>query len=1021
MTNQPNTEEVAPPVVAVVVASDPGPWFEQCLEALGGQDYPNLDVLVVDAASKQELTARVAAVLPRAFILRQAESYGYSAAANEALSAVQGASHLVFCHDDIAPEPDALRHLVGEAYRSNAGIVGPKVVDWDAPDRLLEVGLGVDRFGVAVDRIEPGELDQAQHDEVREVFAVPGGCMLVRADLFNALGGFDPDINLFGEDVDLCWRARVAGARVVVAPAARVRHIQSAWTGSRPIGDVAGLRRRHELRSVLKNYNRSRRLLVAVDLLAGSGVEMVLAYVRGDRERARRVRDAWRWNWRHRRSGKIAHQAVTKLRQQSDRDIARLLAKGGRRSALRASRLEPDAPARQSAVGSEDVFGSDESLEPDVASLRPKTLRGSRHVRVGWWMAVCLVVVLFAIRDLIPGHLPLVGQLLAFPAPSELLREFFGGWRDANWQATGPAPTGFGLVGLAGAILLGSTAQVGKLLLLAPIFVGAIGMYRLLRPFGSRRAQVVGMVAFLGLPLVWNDISAGNIEALVCLAGMPFVMARMCRATRLAPFASPGETGDWRSVLGEIVPFGLLLAVMVALAPQCALAVMALGVGIVVGSIAARRPGAALRSLGITLGALCVALVCCIPWSLTFFQNGARWSIIAGAVGSRASVVGILRMFRFDLGPIGAGWLGWGIPVGAAFVLFVARDERLDWATRWWMAAVLSVGVAYLGAIGRLGSGGGATMVFVAPAACCLAGAVGLGVAAFEVDLAKSRYGWRQNLSVVAAACCVVGLFPVLVSSLNGRSLLPSAGYDQILSWTATGARTNGYEVLWLGDPSSVPSPSWQVRPGLVFAVSMDGLPDGRRLWPSANPGLGAQVEVDLVSAEQGRVVGLGAEFARAGIRYVVLPDGAAPALPGVQASSSARFGVGLLRVLEMQSDLRELPAEGGVAAFENTAWTSKASATVLASKRSQTPSWLRELGVAGGLLVVVLAIAEGVFRRRRRGRPPRPDASVVGGDPCPPSEASSPADSSLGADEGSEPKGGVDQPAATETPAVSS
>jgi len=130
-------EEQAPPVVAVVVASDPGPWFEECLEALGAQDYPNLDVLVVDAASHEELTARVAAVLPRAFILRQSERRGFSAAANEALGAVEGASHLLICHDDVAPAPDAVRYLVGETYRSNAGIVGPKLVEWDAPDRLL--------------------------------------------------------------------------------------------------------------------------------------------------------------------------------------------------------------------------------------------------------------------------------------------------------------------------------------------------------------------------------------------------------------------------------------------------------------------------------------------------------------------------------------------------------------------------------------------------------------------------------------------------------------------------------------------------------------------------------------------------------------------------------------------------------------------------------------------------------------------------------------------------------------------
>ena len=108
-------------------------------------------------------------------------------------------------------------------FRSNAGIVAPKLVDWDHPQRLLQVGMGADKGGAPVTLVEPGELDQEQHDAVRDVFVAPGGCVLVRADLFEALGGFDEGMSMFGEDLDLSWRAQVAGARVVVAPGARVR------------------------------------------------------------------------------------------------------------------------------------------------------------------------------------------------------------------------------------------------------------------------------------------------------------------------------------------------------------------------------------------------------------------------------------------------------------------------------------------------------------------------------------------------------------------------------------------------------------------------------------------------------------------------------------------------------------------------------------------------------------------------------------------------------------------------------
>src|SRR5688500_15965496 len=176
-----------PAVVAVVVTCDPGPWLEATLEALAGQDYPSLSVLVIDDASTVDPTARVASVLPGAYVRRLPTRRGFAAAANEVLGVVEGASHYLLCHDDVAPDPDAARVLVEEAYRSNAGVVTPKFVEWDAPDRLVAVGMGIDKSGAPATLAEAGELDQEQHDGVRDVFYAPSGCTLVRADLFAAL------------------------------------------------------------------------------------------------------------------------------------------------------------------------------------------------------------------------------------------------------------------------------------------------------------------------------------------------------------------------------------------------------------------------------------------------------------------------------------------------------------------------------------------------------------------------------------------------------------------------------------------------------------------------------------------------------------------------------------------------------------------------------------------------------------------------------------------------------------------
>ena len=174
-------------VVVVVVTHDAGPELEPLLASLAGQDFDRLSVLVIDAASSVDPTPRVAAALPSAFVRRLDDNPGFGPAASLAAEMVEGASFLLFCHDDVALDQDAVRLLVDEAYRTNAGIVGPKLVEWDDPDHRLDVGIGADQIGRRVELVEPGEVDQEQHDAVRDVFVIPGACTLVRVALFNPL------------------------------------------------------------------------------------------------------------------------------------------------------------------------------------------------------------------------------------------------------------------------------------------------------------------------------------------------------------------------------------------------------------------------------------------------------------------------------------------------------------------------------------------------------------------------------------------------------------------------------------------------------------------------------------------------------------------------------------------------------------------------------------------------------------------------------------------------------------------
>ena len=202
----------APAVVVVLVTHNPQETFETTLASLEAQDYANQAVLVFDNDSDEPVDGRVKAVLSDAHVVRLAANRGFGAAANRAPAVVKGASFYLFCHDDVYLEPNTVSALVAEAFRSNAGVVGPKFVDWDEPEMLLDVGRAIDKFAFPAPVTEPGELDQAQHDAVRDTFSVNGATMLVRADLFEAVDGFPSDFSAYEEDTDLCWRVHLAGS-----------------------------------------------------------------------------------------------------------------------------------------------------------------------------------------------------------------------------------------------------------------------------------------------------------------------------------------------------------------------------------------------------------------------------------------------------------------------------------------------------------------------------------------------------------------------------------------------------------------------------------------------------------------------------------------------------------------------------------------------------------------------------------------------------------------------------------------
>ncbi|MFF1884005.1 glycosyltransferase [Pseudarthrobacter sp. NPDC058196] len=219
-----------------MVARNGSAYLPRTLSALAGQTRPVDHAIGVDAGSTDDSHSLLRESLGDAGVLAYPRTKGGMGAAISA-----GLSRLVppagagsfdrtewiwLLHDDAAPAPDALAELLGAVERApSVTVAGCKQLDWHSPRRLIDVGLSTSRWAERLTLIDADEMDQGQYDGRTDTFAVNSAGMLVRRDIWEQLGGFDPALPGSGDDVDFCWRNRLAGHRVVVVPAARMFHV----------------------------------------------------------------------------------------------------------------------------------------------------------------------------------------------------------------------------------------------------------------------------------------------------------------------------------------------------------------------------------------------------------------------------------------------------------------------------------------------------------------------------------------------------------------------------------------------------------------------------------------------------------------------------------------------------------------------------------------------------------------------------------------------------------------------------
>lgn len=941
----------APPVVAVVVTCDPGLWLEDTLAALAAQDYPSLSVLVIDTASVDDPTSRIAAVLPDAYV-RRVDRRGFARAANDVLTVVEGASHFLFCHDDAAPAPDAVRLLVEEAFRSNAGIVCPKLVDWDRPDRLLAVGLSADKQGFPVNLVERDELDQEQHDAVRDVFVAPGGATLVRADLFSALGGFDPVIDLFGEDLNLSWRAQLAGARVMVNPEAQVRHREALRRGERAGWDGADgrleayrLGEEHRLRTLLTCYGRFRLLRLLPQAALMSLAEAVWHLLAGRPPYAIATLRAWLAALRESGLADI-RRATQAKRSLPDAELRRLQARASSRL-----RAELRSRVHRGALGS--------GLAESISS-------GDGRLAVGAWVGVLLVLAAGS-RSLLGAGIPGVGHLpVTAGGPGHWWRLWAAGWRPGGLGSAAPSPPALALLGLAAGLLLGGTGTLQHLLVLGPLVLGPLGVYRAARMFPSRRGQVLALVLYAAAPVSYNALAGGRWAGLVGYAAAPWLLAGLCRSWE----PPSGEPGFLRFVIRRSASLGLLIGVAAALAPPTLVLVPLVGAGLALGGLAVGRRAGAARTAAVALGSSAVGAALLLPWS---FDTLSSRTALFGVPGDPAHPPGLGQLLALHTGPVGVNWLNWALPVAAALPLVIGTSWRLEWAARCWGVAVVGWGVAWAAGRGWIGVPMPVPEVTLSVVAAALSLSAAIGIVAFELDLARYRFGLRQLAATVAGAAVVVSMLPTLVAAAGGRWHLPRRDFASTLSFAAPPHEAGGFRMLWVGDPNALPLGSWRLADGVGYATSDSRLPDVTDQWPAGSAGATPLLASDLRLASQGRTTRLGHLLAPMAVRYLIIPVRLAASGSGVPRVAAP---VALLQALAVQEDLRSVSGDEALVIYQNTAWAPSRAvlpAAAVAASRSGDPAAAQDVSLDAAEPVLPGELAD-----RFHGRVPGPGEVYV-------------------------------------------
>jgi len=220
------------PKVAVVILNWNGKQLlEQFLPSVLSSDYENLEIYVADNASTDDSVKMLEENFKMVKILQLQQNFGFAEGYNQALQQIS-APYSVLLNSDVEVSPDWITPIIRLMEKDpSVAACQPKILAYHQKTHFEYAGASggwLDMLGYAFCRgrfFDQCEEDSGQYNSTEEIFWASGCALFIRTALFYKIGGFDRHFFAHMEEIDLCWRLKRSGYRIMVCPDSVVYHV----------------------------------------------------------------------------------------------------------------------------------------------------------------------------------------------------------------------------------------------------------------------------------------------------------------------------------------------------------------------------------------------------------------------------------------------------------------------------------------------------------------------------------------------------------------------------------------------------------------------------------------------------------------------------------------------------------------------------------------------------------------------------------------------------------------------------